>query len=77
MPRRASGHDGSSYGDGRGTQSTSCLKRRDKALRAPALGAFIHPVHKARLFRFGAGKAHLRAAFDTEQALKTVVAFGL
>jgi hypothetical protein len=38
------------------------LKRSHKALCAPALRAFIDMMHKARLVRLGAGKAHLGAA---------------
>ena len=41
------------------------LNRSDKALRTPASSALIDVMHEARLVRlgFGAGKAHLRAAF--------------
>ena len=41
------------------------LNRSDKALRTPAFYAFIDVMHEARLvwFGFGAGKAHLGAAF--------------
>jgi hypothetical protein len=53
------------------------LDSGDETLCAPAFGAFVDPVHKARLFRFGAGKPHLRATLDTEQALKRIFAFGL
>jgi hypothetical protein len=48
------------------------LDSGDETLCAPAFGAFVDPVHKARLFRFGAGKQHLRATLDTEQALKRI-----
>jgi hypothetical protein len=34
-------------------------------------------MHKARLFRFGAGKPHLRATLDTKQAFERIFAFGL
>ena len=51
----------------------------DETLCAPAFGAFVDTVHKAWLarFEFGAGKSHLRATLDTEQALEPIVAFGL
>jgi hypothetical protein len=39
------------------------LNRSDKALRTPAFNALIDVMHEARLVRFGAGKAHLAAAF--------------
>jgi hypothetical protein len=49
----------------------------DETLCAPAFGAFVDPMHEARLFRFGAGKPHLRATLDTKQAFKRIFAFGL
>jgi hypothetical protein len=39
------------------------LNRSDKTLRTPAFNALIDVMHEARLVRFGAGKAHLAAAF--------------
>ncbi len=60
-----------------GPASVGVLDGGNETLRAPAFGAFVDPMHKARLFRFGAGKPHLRTTFNTEQALKWIVTFGL
>src|ERR1700730_13095305 len=46
-----------------GTSANILAFRSDKALRTPAFGALIDVMHEARLVRFGAGKAHFRAAF--------------
>jgi hypothetical protein len=45
------------------------LNGSDKALSTPAFGALIDVMHEARLIRFGfgAGKAHLGAAFHARR----------
>ena len=55
------------------------LNGSDKALRTPALGAFIDVMHEARFvrFRFGAGKAHLRAAFHALQVFVETLGLAL
>ena len=56
---------------GRLPEAEVVISSGDETLCAPAFGALVDAVHKARLLRLRAGKAHLGAAFH---ALRVFVA---
>ena len=57
------------------SRGNAALKRRDKALRTPASRALIDVMDEARLVRFGAGKAHLGAAFYAQRLVVETLSF--
>ena len=53
----------------------AALKRRDETLRTPAPRALVDVMDEARLLRFGAGKAHLGAAFYAQRLVVETLSF--